>query len=431
LTNIQKYLISLALVLAVVGGSLYLLITRPPKLGLDLQGGLTVVLTAVSRPGAPVTEEAMRQALFIINQRVNKLGVAEPEIERQGPRNILIQLPGIRDPEEALQIIGQTALLEFKIVKPEFAGQGVQGLNKLVSQDKEPLGPTLLTGKSLESAKADFDPKTNEPEVSIRFTREGSGQFAEITGQNVQKRLAIVLDDRVMSAPTISERIPSGRAVITGIKTVDETKRIVLVLQTGALPVKLIKSTHRTVGPTLGRDSLLQGLRAGAIGLMLVFLFMVLYYRAFGVVTWMALVIFSALLGGLLVLVGATLTLPGIAGIVFMFGSAADSSIIVFERIKEEVRGGKTVRVSMDTGFMHGFKTFLDADLVTLTTAAVLFYFGIGPVKGFALTLMLGIASDLFTSFFFTRSALGLLGKLRLFSRPALIGVREARADEV
>lgn len=430
MTNIQKYLISLALVLAVVGSSLYLLITRPPKLGLDLQGGLTVVLTAVSRPGAPVTEEAMRQALFIINQRVNKLGVAEPEIERQGPRNILIQLPGIRDPEEALQIIGQTALLEFKIVKPEFAGQSVQGLNNLVSQGKEPLGPTLLTGESLESAQADFDPKTNAPEVSIRFTREGSSQFAEITGQNVQKRLAIVLDDRVMSAPTISERIPSGRAVITGIKTVDETKRIVLVLQTGALPVQLIKSTHRTVGPTLGRDSLRQGLQAGVIGLILVFLFMALYYRAFGVVTWLSLIIFSTLLGGLLVLVGATLTLPGIAGIVFILGSAADSSIIVFERIKEEVRGGKTVRVSMDTGFMHGFRTFLDADLVTFTTAAVLFYFGIGPVKGFALTLMLGIASDLFTSFFFTRSALGLLGKLRLFSRPALIGVREARADE-
>lgn len=431
MTNTQKYLISLALVVVAVAVSLYLIISRPPRLGLDLQGGLTVILTAVDRPGAPVTQEAMRQALFVINQRVNKLGVAEPQIERQGQRNILIQLPGIKDPELALEIIGQTALLEFKIVQPKYAGQSINGLNKLISEGKNPLGPTLLTGKSLESAKADFDPKTNEPEVAIRFTPDGSRKFADITEKYVGQPLAIVLDDRVMSAPNIRERIPSGRAVITGIKTVDETKKIVLVLQTGALPVKLVKSQHRTVGPTLGRDSLVQGLRAGAIGLILVFLFMVLFYRAFGFITWMGLMIFSALLGGLLVLVGATLTLPGIAGIIFMFGSAADSNIIVFERIKEEVRGGKSVRVSMDTGFVHGFRTFLDADLVTLTTAAVLFYFGIGPVKGFALTLMLGIASDLFTSFFFTRSALGLLGKLRLFSRPALIGMREARADEV
>ncbi len=430
MTNTQKYIYALIVVFILSAGSLYLLVSQPPRLGLDLQGGLTVILTAVSRPGAPITEDAMKQALFIINQRVDKLGVTEPNVSRQGRTNILVQLPGIKNPEEALNIIGQTALMEFKIVKPEYVNNNIKKLNELLNKGTDPLGPTLLTGDALQSAKADFSPDTNEPEVSIRFTPAGSKNFSGITEKNIGKPLAIVLDDRVMSAPIIKERIPTGKAVITGIKNVEETKRVALVLQTGALPVKLIKSQHRTVGPTLGRDSLQEGLRAGIIGLLLVALFMVLFYRAFGFVTWVALAIFSTLLGGLLIAVRATLTLPGIAGIILMIGIAADSSIIVFERIKEEVRSGKSLRVSMDTGFFHGFRTFLDADLVTFTTAAILFYFGVGPVKGFALTLMLGIACDLFTSYFFTRSILGLLGRVRLFNKPILIGLKEAQADE-
>jgi preprotein translocase subunit SecD len=412
LTNKQKYLLALGFVFVLLGAAVYGLFVRPPKLGLDLRGGLHVVLTAKEKPGAPVTEEAMEQTKRIIDQRVNRLGVAEPGIERQGGRNIMVQLPGVKEPQKALEVIGKTALLEFKPV-----------LNFDEEEKKYVLGPTLLTGKALSSAKVGED-ELGRPAVDITFNKEGAKKFDVIAKEFYQKQLAIVLDNVVMSAPVIQSTEYGGKAQITGDFTIDEARRLVVVLEYGALPVELEISENRVVGPTLGHDSLIAGLKACIIGLVLVALFMVGFYRVLGFLSWLTLTVFAVLLGGLLVLVNATLTLPGIAGIILMIGVAADSSIIVFERIKEEARGGKTIRTAMDTGFTHGFRTFLDADLVTLTTAIILFWFGVGPVRGFALTLMLGIACDIFTSLFFTRSVLGLLARTRLVKKPRLLGMR-------
>lgn len=412
MTNKQKYLLALGFVFVLLGAAVYGLFVRPPKLGLDLRGGLHVVLTAKEKPGAPVTEEAMEQTKRIIDQRVNRLGVAEPGIERQGGRNIMVQLPGVKEPQKALEVIGKTALLEFKPV-----------LNFDEEEKKYVLGPTLLTGKALSGAKVGED-ELGRPAVDITFNKEGAKKFDEIAKEFYQKQLAIVLDGVVMSAPVIQSTEYRGKAQITGDFTIDEARRLVVVLEYGALPVELEISENRVVGSTLGHDSLIAGLRAGIIGLVLVALFMVGFYRVLGFLSWLTLTVFAVLLGGLLVLVNATLTLPGIAGIILMIGVAADSSIIVFERIKEEARGGKTIRTAMDTGFTHGFRTFLDADLVALTTAIILFWFGVGPVRGFALTLMLGIACDIFTSLFFTRSVLGLLARTRLVKKPRLLGMR-------
>jgi preprotein translocase subunit SecD len=433
----QKNLLTIGIIVLLAILSVYMIYTRPPRLGLDLKGGLNIILTAQSRPGAPVTDETMEQALLVVTNRVNKLGVSEPDISRQGTDNLMIQLPGIKNPEKAISIIGQTALLEFREVLP--------AADKKTSEELrlQDLGPALMTGKGLKDANVDYQTPEGgikeEPVVSMTFNASGTKKFGEITTRLVNKRIAIVLDGKIMTAPVVREPITDGKAVISGGNmTVEEAKRISLVLQTGALPVDLRISESRTIGPTLGYDSLLAGLRAGVIGLILVALFMLGFYRLFGLVNWSSLIVFTILLFGSISLInlmmpmfggaGMSLTLPGIAGIILMFGSAADSSIIVFERIKEEVRGGKVMRTSMSTGYMHGFHTFLDADLVTGITALIIFIFAIGPVKGFAFTLMLGIVCDLVTSYFYTRPLLVLLSRLDVFQNPSVIGAGVIRS---
>jgi preprotein translocase subunit SecD len=429
----------LIFVFLLVGGSVYLLIKKPPKLGLDLRGGMNVILTAKSKPGAPVTSKTMEQAIFVIEQRVNKLGVTEPQISKQGSRSIMVQLPGIRNPEKVLDIIGKTALLEFKPVQDQFAQLAERQLNDMIKKGKDPFVPLpselRLTGDALSSARVGYEETGGKPKVDLTFTSAGGKKFDKLAAQFYQKRLAIILDNRVQSAPVLKSTHFGGRAEITGNFTIDEAKNLALVLQTGRLPVELVISENRTVGPTLGRDSLMAGLKAGIIGLIIVALYMLGFYRLYGLLSWFTLSIFITLLLGSLAAInailvlsnvaGISLTLPGLAGIIFMFGSAADSSVIVYERIKEEAKGGKSLRTAMSTGYTHGFRTFLDADLVTFLTAAVLFYFGIGPVRGFALTLMIGIGCDLLTSYFFTRAALGLLAPLRIFSNQWISGIKE------
>lgn len=439
MSNKQKYMLSLSFIIILVAGSVYLLIKQPPKLGLDLRGGMNVILTAKSKPGAGVTSKTMEQALFVIEQRINKLGVTEPQISRQGSDSIMIQLPGIKNPDKVLDIIGKTALLEFKPIQDQYAQLSESQLNAMIKKGGDPfvtLPPDLrLTGDALSSASVGYEENTSKPKVNLTFQSAGGKTFDKLAAQFYQKRLAIILDNRIQSAPVLQSTHFGGRAEITGNFTIENAKELALVLQTGRLPVELVISQNQTVGPTLGRDSLLAGLRAGVIGLIIVALFMLGYYRLYGLLSWFTLSIFTTLLLGSLAAInailtlsniaGISLTLPGIAGIIFMFGSAADSSVIVYERIKEEVKGGKSIRTAMSTGYTHGFKTFLDADLVTFLTAAILFYFGIGPVRGFALTLMLGIGCDLLTSYFFTRAALGLLAPLGVFSKTTVSGLKE------
>ncbi|MDO8886717.1 protein translocase subunit SecD [Candidatus Oleimmundimicrobium sp.] len=411
-----KNILSLSFVFILICIAIYSIV--PPaestKLGLDLKGGLSVLLTAKGTKEAPITEDSMEQAMLIIRERVDKLGVSEPQIQRQGSNNILVQLPGIEDPQKALDIIGKTALLEFKPVVSQ-------------EEDKIMLGSTLMTGKALSDASVGFD-EFNNAKVEMKFTAEGAKKFEEVTGEIIGQQLAIVLDGAIMSAPTVQAKISGGSAEITGNFTVDEAKSLALVLQTGALPVNLEISENRVVGPTLGRDSLRAGLIAGIIGLMLVVLYMIIYYRGLGLITTFALIVFGTLFWGLIAIIGKafmwTLTLPGIAGMILSIGLAADSSIVIFERFKEEVKGGRTVRMAAETGFSHAIKTMLDADLVTLVAVIFLYLLAIGPVRGFAFTLIIGVLIDLFTAFFFTRPMLILMAQFKFFSNPLLIGAK-------
>ena len=379
-------------------------------------------LTMQSRAVARLRDDAVRQGVETIRNRVDQFGVAEPTITRQGDDRILIQLPGVQDPERAKALIGKTALLEFKLVDEkadvEAAVQGrvpegdeVLYQRRVDKQTKvERKIPyvvqkrTLLTGAELTRAEVNADP--NAPgnwQVSIEFTANGARIFGEITEQNVGRHLAIVLDGVLQSAPRINERIPGGRAVITGQFTVDEARDLAIVLRAGALPAPVTVLEERTVGPSLGAHSIRQGMIAIAASAIAVVLFMVIYYRLSGLIADVALVLNLLILLACMAAFGATLTLPGIAGIALTIGMAVDTNILIFERIREEMRVGKTPRASIDAGFSRALRTIIDTHLTVMVTAAILYNFGTGPVKGFAVSLFVGLAASLFTAYFFTR----------------------------
>src|SRR5512132_2333289 len=365
---------------------------------------------------------SVRQGVETIRDRVDQFGVSEPTITRQGDDRILIQLPGVQDPERAKALIGKTALLEFKLVDEqadvEAAVQGrVPEGDELVYQkrvDKQTKAErkipyvvkkrALLTGSELTRADVQADP--NAPgnwQVAIEFTATGTRIFGEITEQSVGKHLAIILDGNLYSAPRINERIPGGRAVITGQFGVDEARDLAIVLRAGALPAPVTILEERTVGPSLGADSIRQGMIAILGSAAAVVVFMLLYYRLSGLIADVALVLNLMILLASMAAFGATLTLPGIAGIALTIGMAVDTNILIFERIREEMRVGKTPRASIDAGFSRALRTIIDTHLTVMVTAAILYNFGTGPVKGFAVSLFVGLAASLFTAYFFTR----------------------------
>jgi len=356
------------------------------NLGLDLQGGSHVILEAKDSPNALVDDDAVNRVLEIIRNRVDQLGVSEPVIQRQGNNRILVQLPGIDDPETAVDLIGKTALLEFKDEK----------------------GNTLLTGAHLLNAKETFD-QFGRPIITIEFDKTGATEFGKATSSNVGKVLAITLDDKEISAPVVQEPILDGQARITGSFTVDSAKQLALLLRSGALPVKVEILENRSVGPSLGQDSIDKGIRAGLVGLALILVFMVIYYRKFGLVADFALMICMLIIVGALAGFKATLTLPGIAGMILTIGMAVDANILIFERIKEELKLGKTFRASIDAGFNKAFRTIFDANVTTLIAAVALLYFGTGPIRGFAVTLSIGILASMFTAIVVTKIILELL----------------------
>jgi len=428
LADKTKHLLTLGIVFVLVVASVFMIypVNKSTKLGLDLKGGLSIIYTAEDSPGAKVTDEKVKQAEYVLRERVDALGVAEPDIQREGARNIMVQLPGIKDPEKAQEILGKPAVLQFAIVKDEYANYQDSQLNTFQKQGKHVLGPVLLTGDKITSAKATYGGTLGQtPEVSLTFNREGANRFAQITAQNVNKHLAIVLDNNIVTAPNIEEAIPDGKAVINNIKSIDEAKEIALVLNTGSIPVTLKISQADRIGPKLGADALPAGVIAGLIGFTFVALYMLVYYQGLGLVTWVGLSVYATLVWGVVATIGRaygwTLTLPGIAGLIISIGIAADSKIIIFERLKEEMRNKKTFRTAVDSGFWHGFRTSLDADLVTLFAAIVLFLVGIGEVRGFALTLIIGLSLDIFTMLFFTRPVLGLLAQVWPVKSPALL----------
>jgi protein-export membrane protein SecD len=390
--------------------------------GLDIQGGLSVILTAVETPETPVTDDVMDRAELIVRNRVDRLGASEVTIQRQGADSILVQLPGIANAQEALDALGSTGQLEIR---------DVVGTDPTTGEVI--LGDVLLTGDVITDASIGTNPQTNEIEVNVTFDSEGAAAWAEITGARIGQQIAIVLDGNVESAPVVRDRITGGQTSISGTFTPEEARRLKTVLETGALPVSLEFSESRVVGPTLGQDSLRAGVFAALAGLGLVALYLAGYYRGFGVASWFALAIFASLFLGVLSLLSGfgwfALSLPGIAGIVLTIGLAADSEILMIERFKEEVRGGKTYRSAARHGTRHAIGTSLDADLVTFVSALMLYMFAIGPVRGFALTLMIGLVIDIFNMVFWSRSVVITLAETVVPKMPWLFGVKGGEAD--
>jgi len=362
---------------------------------------------------------AVDQAVETITNRIDQFGVAEPDIRPQGRDRILVQLPGIKDPKRAIDIIGKTALLEFKLVDEDNSLEealrgnippGDEILYRIEggpeSQKKTPFllkKRAVITGEYLTDARVQIGGQYNEPYVSLSFDSRGARLFERITGANIKKRLAIVLDDVVNSAPVIQDKITGGRAQITGRFTMEEARDLAIVLRAGALPAPVKIIEERTVGPSLGRDSINKGLKSMIIGGLIVILFMAFYYRVAGILADLAIFLNLLFIAAGLALFGATLTLPGIAGIILIIGMAIDANVLVFERIREELRLGKTPRAAVDSGYSKALVTILDANITTLIAALVLFQFGTGPVKGFAVTLSIGIIASLFTALFITR----------------------------
>jgi len=383
--NFAKFLVVVLAVL-VAAGFYMLPLSLSIKQGLDLQGGTHVVLEASDTPEAAVNDDAMQRVVHILERRINELGLTEPIVQRQGERRVIVELPGVKDPEKAIEMLGRTALMEF--------------------QDEN--GAVVMTGKDLKDAKAQID-KGNQKLVAIEFTDEGAKKFADLTAKSVGKHIAILLDKQVLTNPVVQEVIPNGKAVISGNRDMAEAERLAILLRSGALPVKVDVLETRTVGPTLGEDSKAKSMQAFAIGLAGIVVFMLLFYRVYGFVANIALVLYVMMLLFSLKMLNATLTLPGIAGIILGMGMAVDANVLIFERFKEEYRNGKTLRAAMDAGFSRAFATILDSNVTTLIAAAVLFFLGTGPIKGFAITLGLGIILSMFTAITVTRYVLKML----------------------
>ncbi|MBK8575596.1 MAG: protein translocase subunit SecD [Elusimicrobia bacterium] len=411
------------------------------NLGLDLQGGIHLLLelqtSKLPDDRAETVNEAMDRAIEVIRNRIDQVGLSEPLIVKQGEKWLVVQMPGVKNRDQAKDLIGRTALLEFRLTEvggiPEALMTKVRDLNlgpkdlRPGNMPKEivellPSGTELLasketnfmlvkssaemTGAGIKNARVEMgnDYSGVSPHVAIEFNDEGKKQFADLTEANVNRNLAIVLDGVVQSAPVIRTRIPDGHAIIEGQFTSEDAKFLKAVLQAGALPAPLEIVEERTVGASLGDDSIKAGLKAGAIGVGLIFLFMAIYYKWSGMLANLALVLNLFLLLAAMAMFHATLTMPGIAGIILTIGMAVDANVLILERIREEVRLGKTPRMAVDQGYNKAFSAIFDGNLTTIIAAVFLFQFGTGPVKGFGISLMLGLLVSMFTAIVVTHT---------------------------
>lgn len=399
----QNPLLKLVATIVIIVGVFAMFITplaTSIRQGLDLQGGTHVVLEGVDTEQAKVNDDAMNRVVKIMEKRVNELGLTEPIIQREGERRIIIELPGVKDPDKAIAVLGKTAMLEFK--------------------DEE--GNTVLSGTDLKDAREQTT-QNNQNEVAIEFTDEGAQKFADLTSANVGRTIAILLDGEVLTAPRVNEAITGGKAVITGSRNLEEAHNLAVLLRSGALPVKVDIIETRTVGPTLGQDSKDKSVFAFTVGVGAIFVFMLLFYRVSGLIANLSLMAYVVILLFVLKLLDATLTLPGVAGIILSIGMAVDANVLIFEHFKEEVRLGKTLRMAMESGFKRAFTTIFDSNLTTIIAAAVLFFFGTGPIRGFAITLGLGVVISMFTAITLTQFMLKDLIATKLFTDPRLYGV--------
>lgn len=411
------------------------------NLGLDLQGGMHLVLKVdTSKVPEEAREDAPNRALEIIRNRIDQFGVREPLIQRQGKDSIVVQLPGVTDRDRAIELIGRTAQLEFKLVEDDeelyrraMAGDIPEGY-EIKTVEKEGLllhKDTVLTGDTLVSAEVKFDQsRFNEPYIALEFNSRGAAVFSEITGRNVGRRLAIVLDEKVHSAPRINEKIPSGRASITGRFTVEEAGDLAIVLRAGALPAPIYIEEERTVGALLGKDSIESGIKASLIGISLVFSFTLIYYLFSGLIAVIAMSLNFLIVLGALGWLNTTLTLPGIAGMILAVGMAVDANVLIYERIREELSTGKHIRSAVSAGYNKAFTAILDSNVTTLIAAALLFKFGTGPIRGFGVTLTIGILASMFTAIFVTRIIFDIVTANKNFTKlPMLQIFKKTRID--
>jgi len=407
----EKIFALIIITVLIIGGAFWAAnpIQNNLKLGLDLKGGVMVRLQA---QGA-VTDRDIAQIIEIMRTRVDSLGVTEPVIQREGKDRVVLEIPGIEDPDSAINLIGKMALLEFKTMD----------------------GEVILTGKDLAEAQEAKDPQTGEVYVGLKFKPEGTKRFAEATARLVsmypqvgekrdeKRHIAIYLDEEIIQMPYVSEPIPSGEARISGgYETLEDARKIALLLRSGALPVPVEIIENRSVGPTLGTDSVEKSKLAALWGLAAIMIFMLLFYRVPGIIADLSLVLYSLLLLGILLAIKATLTLPGIAGFLLSVGMCVDANILVYERLKEELRNGKSLRAAIDAGFSRAFTTILDSNVTTLLAAAVLFFLGSGSIKGFAVTLSIGILCSMLTAITFTRYVLKALADSGLVKNTKLYG---------
>jgi len=427
MTNINQ--LKLTALLFLVIASLFIIWKFPLTLGLDIQGGTSLVFQAQPTDKIELTNDAVQGATAVIQNRIDALGVTEPNIQRKGKDQIVVELPGVKDPTHAIKIIGDTALLEFaeaewspaaesaldmekvkavygpdaRVAKvPEYEGK------KLVSEKPIILKKVVLTGADLKGVWPSVDEYGN-PIVDIEFKGSGAKIFGEVTASNIGKPIAILLDKKIISAPNVREAIPSGRAQISGNFSADEVSDLVVKLKAGSLPIPIHVIETRIVGPTLGKDSVDKSVFAGIVGFSIVLIFMVLYYRIPGLLADIALVIYIILVLAVLSLLRSTLTLPGIAGFLLSIGMAVDANIIIFERFKEELRQKKTIRNCIVTSFERAFSAILDSNVTTIIAAITLFMLGTGTIKGFAITLTVGIIISMFTAIVITKLFMDLM----------------------
>jgi len=448
----DKWRLMLVVAVIVIAAVIAFPIKGKMKLGLDLRGGVHIVLQAQSTPNSPITSDSIDRLIAVLRSRIDQYGIAEPQLQKQGTDRVAIDLPGVDDPEAALDLIGRTAVLQFRQVLGESprvpaqpvrsnydtdeqfkaaqdrwnqakaevdsyvqkmkASVGANSADIIVANGDDGgaylLGKSYVDGKDLTKADTTFD-QFGKAAVSLRFNGTGAKLFDDATAVNVGKQIAIVLDNVVISAPVVQQRISGGEAQITGKFTTEEANRLAIMLRAGALPVKVEILENRSVGPTLGADSINQGVRSGLIGAVLVVLFMLIYYGFLGIAADIALAVSMLIVIACLIMLHSTLTLPGIGGLVLTIGMAVDGNILIYERMKEEFRSGKTLMAALDSGFKKALVVILDSNITTLIAAAVLFYFGSGPIRGFAVTLSIGCISAVFCNVVVTRSLLGIM----------------------
>ena len=425
------------------------------KLGLDLKGGAHIILRAKGTDAAPVDRAGIDSLIAVLRNRIDQYGIVEPQIQREGEDRVAIDLPGVEDPEAALELIGRTALLEFRKVAeagpsmpPQVerknyrndddynrAMQNIASLNaqsilkiqefenrvksddSLIAARGENgeaylLGELYVTGRDLTDAWPTRD-ELQKPAVSLRFNSDGASAFESATGANIDRQIAIVLDGTVISAPVVRAKISGGEAQISGNFTYEEALRLSVMLKAGNLPFEVEVLENRSVGPTLGADSVNAGVRSGLIGAGLVVAFMLVYYGFLGIAADIAMAISMLMLMAIMILLKTTLTLPGIGGIILTIGMAVDGNILIYERMREEFRSGKTIMAALDSGFRKALVVILDSNVTTLIAAAVLFYFGSGPVRGFAVTLSQGVMTSMFGNIIVTRALLQIMLRVR------------------